>query len=198
VAKFKYLKAIINQISIHEEIKDRQNSGNACNHSVQTLSSFRFHNLYSSSYIIITKWTVHVASKTPFGNTHKLLVGKAEEKQPHGRPCRKAETTQLLRSRGCRMWTGLIRLRTGTSVNTVTNFRIIRINAVTLITNLAARICSTKTVCYTELTQVQAKLKEPFIGRVWTRCIRNQQRYQKYSHRHLQWCIYCRDFVSWN
>ena len=103
VAKFKYLKAIINQISIHEEIKDRQNSGNACNHSVQTLSSFRFHNLYSSSYIIITKWTVHVASKTPFGNTHKLLVGKAEEKQPHGRPCRKAETTQLLRSRGCRM-----------------------------------------------------------------------------------------------
>jgi hypothetical protein len=40
VAKFKYLGATLtNQNDILEEIKNRLNSGNACYHSVQNLSS---------------------------------------------------------------------------------------------------------------------------------------------------------------
>jgi hypothetical protein len=37
-AKFKYLKIILtDQNCLHKEIKSRLNSGNACNHSVQSL-----------------------------------------------------------------------------------------------------------------------------------------------------------------
>jgi hypothetical protein len=42
VAKFKYLgMALTNQNDIHDEIKSRLNSGNACYHSVQNLFSSR-------------------------------------------------------------------------------------------------------------------------------------------------------------
>jgi hypothetical protein len=40
VAKFKYLgMALTNQNNIHDQIKNRLNSGNACYHSVQNLLS---------------------------------------------------------------------------------------------------------------------------------------------------------------
>jgi sorting nexin-29 len=39
VAKFKYLETLTDQNCIHEEIKSRLNSGNACYHSVQSLLS---------------------------------------------------------------------------------------------------------------------------------------------------------------
>ena len=43
--QFKYLGTILtNQVSIHEEIKSRQTSGNACCHSVQ---SFLYYTLLS-------------------------------------------------------------------------------------------------------------------------------------------------------
>jgi len=43
VVEFKYLgTTLTNQYSIPEEIKSRLRSGNACYHSVQNLSSFRF------------------------------------------------------------------------------------------------------------------------------------------------------------
>jgi hypothetical protein len=42
VAKFKYLETtLINQVNIHDEIKSRLNSGNACYHSAQNLLSSR-------------------------------------------------------------------------------------------------------------------------------------------------------------
>jgi hypothetical protein len=42
VAKFKYFKTTLtNQSDIHEEIKSRLNSGNACCHSVQNIFSSR-------------------------------------------------------------------------------------------------------------------------------------------------------------
>jgi hypothetical protein len=42
VAKFKYLgMALTNQNDIHDEIKSRLNSGNACNHSILNLLSSR-------------------------------------------------------------------------------------------------------------------------------------------------------------
>jgi hypothetical protein len=39
VAKFKYMGITLDQNCIHEEIKSRLNSGNACYHSVQSLLS---------------------------------------------------------------------------------------------------------------------------------------------------------------
>jgi hypothetical protein len=43
VEKFKYLgTTLTDQIDIHDEIKNRLNSGNACYHSVQSLLSSRF------------------------------------------------------------------------------------------------------------------------------------------------------------
>jgi hypothetical protein len=43
VAKFRYLETTLtNQNDIHDEIKSRLNSGNACYHSVQNLSSSHF------------------------------------------------------------------------------------------------------------------------------------------------------------
>jgi hypothetical protein len=42
VAKVKYLRSTLtNQYDIHDEIKSRLNSGNACYHSVQNLLSSR-------------------------------------------------------------------------------------------------------------------------------------------------------------
>jgi hypothetical protein len=41
VEKFKYLGTLRDQNCIHEEIKSRLNSGNACYHSVQSLLSSR-------------------------------------------------------------------------------------------------------------------------------------------------------------
>jgi hypothetical protein len=41
VEKFKYLGTLTDQNCIHEEIRGRLNSGNACYHSVQSLLSSR-------------------------------------------------------------------------------------------------------------------------------------------------------------
>jgi hypothetical protein len=47
VAEFKYLETTVtDQYCMHEEIKSRLNSGNACNHSVQIFLSFRLLSRY--------------------------------------------------------------------------------------------------------------------------------------------------------
>jgi hypothetical protein len=57
VAKFKQLRiTATNENCTHEEIKSRLNSGNACYHSVQSLSSFRL--LSRNTYIKIHKITL--------------------------------------------------------------------------------------------------------------------------------------------
>jgi hypothetical protein len=79
VAKFKYFgMTLINQNDIHDEIKTRLNSGNACYHSVQTrLSSHLSKNLKIQIYKIVILPVVLYGCKTwslPLRDEHRLKV----------------------------------------------------------------------------------------------------------------------------
>jgi hypothetical protein len=58
------------------------------------------------------RWAGHVARMGEKRNVYRLLVGKPEGKRPLGRPC--CRWVDLLELVGA-VWTGLVRLRIGTS-----------------------------------------------------------------------------------
>jgi hypothetical protein len=70
VAKFKYLGMMLtNQNDIHDEIKSRLNSGNACYHSVQNLLSsclisknLKIKNIQNCNFVSCTVWVQNLVS----------------------------------------------------------------------------------------------------------------------------------------
>jgi hypothetical protein len=73
-----------------------------------------------SSVIRVIKedWMVgHVPRIGEMRNAYKILIGKPEGKRPFGKPRRRWEDNIMvdLKERGCKMWTGFIWPRIGTS-----------------------------------------------------------------------------------
>jgi hypothetical protein len=89
--KFKYLETTLtvrDKNCIHEGIKNRLNSGNACYHSVLIALSILFIRQIISRRL---RWAGHVARMGEEMNLYKVLVGIPEGKRSLGRPRRRWE-----------------------------------------------------------------------------------------------------------
>jgi hypothetical protein len=96
VEQFKYLgTTLMDQNSIHEEIKSRLKSGDVVTGEWRRLHNKELYALYSSPNIIRAiksrrrRWAGHVARMGARRGSYRALVGKPEGRRPFGRPRRR-------------------------------------------------------------------------------------------------------------